>query len=297
LALNKKVFVIIVTYNGSKWIEKCINSLLHSTYPIDIVVVDNYSTDNSVELLKQFSQIHLILSKENLGFGKANNIGIDYALKNNADYVFLLNQDTWIFDETISNLVAVAQNNPSFGIVSPMHFSGDEKTLDEGFVTYYSRKIGENLDKNIVIVPFVNAAAWLVSSACLRKVGGFESLFGHYGEDRNYCDRVLYHQFQIVIAENAKICHDRKITRSFKKDVIQSKYKMLSQVLDINNTLFLSYANALKSVFGLLKYFKKSYSFTSIVKLFYNLVVYYLQLVFRVQIIKKARKKSMTYVE
>ncbi|MFM9987431.1 MAG: glycosyltransferase family 2 protein, partial [Flavobacterium sp.] len=101
----------------------------------------------------------------------------------------------------------------------------------------------------------------------------------------------------IVIDENAKICHDRKITRSFKKDVIQSKYKMLSQVLDINNTLFLSYANALKAVFGLPKYFKKSYSFTSIVKLFYNLVVYYLQLVYRVKIIKKTRKKSMTYVE
>lgn len=297
MALNKKVFVIIVTYNGSKWIEKCINSLLDSTYPIDIVVVDNCSADNSVELLKQFPQIHLIQSKENLGFGKANNIGIDYALKNEADYVFLLNQDTWIFDDTILNLVVVAQKNPSFGIVSPMHFSGDEKTLDEGFVTYYNRKIEENSNENIVNVPFVNAAAWLLSSACLRKVGGFEPLFGHYGEDRNYCDRVLYHQFQIVIAENAKICHDRKITRSFKKDVIQSKYRMLSQVLDINNTLFASYTNSLKSVFGLPKYFKKSYSFASIVKLFYNLVTYYVQLVFRVRIIKMARKKSMTYVK
>ena len=297
MALNKKVFVIIVTYNGSKWIEKCINSLLRSNYPVNIVVIDNCSTDDSVERLKQFSEIHFIQSKENLGFGKANNIGIDYALNHDADYVFLLNQDTWVFDDTISNLVAVAQENPSFGIVSPMHFSGDEKTLDEGFVTYYNRKIGGNLDKNIANVPFVNAAAWLVSRNCLQKVGGFEPLFGHYGEDRNYCDRVLYHQFEIVIAENAKICHDRKITRSFKKDVIQSKYKMLSQVLDINDTLFLGYTNALKSVFGLPKYFKKSYSFSSIVKLFYNLVVYYVQLVFRLRIIKIARKKSMTYVK
>ncbi len=282
-----------MTYNGSKWIEKCINSLLRSIYPINILVVDNCSTDDSVELLKQFSEIHLIQSKENLGFGKANNIGIDYALNNKADYVFLLNQDTWVFDDTISNLVVMAQNNPSFGIVSPMHFSGDEKTLDKGFVTYYNRNIEENAGKNIAIVPFVNAAAWLVSSACLQKVGGFESLFGHYGEDRNYCDRVLYHQFQIVIAKNAKICHDRKISRSFKKDLIQSKYKMLSQVLDINNTLFASYANALQSVFGLPKYFKQSYSFTFITQLFYNLVVYYLQLIFRMKVIKMTRKKTM----
>ncbi|EKT4500265.1 glycosyltransferase family 2 protein [Flavobacterium psychrophilum] len=291
--MNKKIFVIIVTYNGSKWIEKCINSLLRSIYPINILVVDNCSTDDSVELLKQFSEIHLIQSKENLGFGRANNIGIDYALNNKADYVFLLNQDTWVFDDTISNLVVMAQNNPSFGIVSPMHFSGDEKTLDKGFVTYYNRNIEENAGKNIAIVPFVNAAAWLVSSACLQKVGGFESLFGHYGEDRNYCDRVLYHQFQIVIAKNAKICHDRKISRSFKKDLIQSKYKMLSQVLDINNTLFASYANALQSVFGLPKYFKQSYSFTFITQLFYNLVVYYLQLIFRMKVIKMTRKKTM----
>ncbi|EOG6904514.1 glycosyltransferase family 2 protein [Flavobacterium psychrophilum] len=291
--MNKKIFVIIVTYNGSKWIEKCINSLLRSIYPINILVVDNCSTDDSVELLKQFSEIHLIQFKENLGFGRANNIGIDYALKNKADYVFLLNQDTWVFDDTISNLVVMAQNNPSFGIVSPMHFSGDEKTLDKGFVTYYNRYIEENAGKNIAIVPFVNAAAWLVSSACLQKVGGFESLFGHYGEDRNYCDRVLYHQFQIVIAKNAKICHDRKISRSFKKDLIQSKYKMLSQVLDINNTLFASYANALQSVFGLPKYFKQSYSFTFITQLFYNLVVYYLQLIFRMKVIKMTRKKTM----
>ncbi|EPE9899422.1 glycosyltransferase family 2 protein [Flavobacterium psychrophilum] len=291
--MNKKIFVIIVTYNGSKWIEKCINSLLRSIYPINILVVDNCSTDDSVELLKRFSEIHLIQSKENLGFGKANNIGIDYALNNKADYVFLLNQDTWVFDDTISNLVVMAQNNPSFGIVSPMHFSGDEKTLDKGFVTYYNRNIEENAGKKIAIVPFVNAAAWLVSSACLQKVGGFESLFGHYGEDRNYCDRVLYHQFQIVIAKNAKICHDRKISRSFKKDLIQSKYKMLSQVLDINNTLFASYANALQSVFGLPKYFKQSYSFTFITQLFYNLVVYYLQLIFRMKVIKMTRKKTM----
>lgn len=295
--MNKKIFVIIVTYNGSKWIQKCIHSLLHSDYPIAIVVIDNCSTDNSVELLKQFSEIHLIASKENLGFGKANNIGIDYALKNNADYVFLLNQDTWIFNDTILNLVAVAQKNLLFGIVSPMHFSGDEITLDKGFTTYYNRKMEANEDANIVNVPFVNAAAWLVSRACLLKVGSFEPLFGHYGEDRNYCNRVLYHHYQIVIAKNAKICHDRKIQRSYKKDLIQSKYKMLSQVLDINDTLFVSYIHGLKSAFGLPKYFKKDYSLYTTVKLFYHLVMYYLQLVFRIQIIKKARKKTMTYVK
>ena len=155
MALNKKIFVIIVTYNGSKWIEKCISSVMNSSYLVKIIAIDNNSDDNSVQLLKQFPQVHLIESQENLGFGKANNLGIDLALQKKADYVFLLNQDTWIFENTILNLILAAENNTSFGIISPMHFSGDGVNLDESFKTYYNRKIEKLENQNVSIVPFV----------------------------------------------------------------------------------------------------------------------------------------------
>jgi GT2 family glycosyltransferase len=288
--LNKRVFVVIVTYNGSKWIEKCISSVLNSSYNIKIVVVDNHSQDNSVEILNQFPEIHLIQSQENLGFGKANNIGIDFALNNQADYVFLLNQDTWIFEKTIQSLVEIAKENPDFGILSPLHFSADGINLDDSFKTYYDRKIERSKNQNAVSVPFVNAATWLVSKKCIEKVGKFESLFNHYGEDRNYCDRVLYHGYKIVITENSKICHDRIITRSFSKDCIQSKFGVLLQVLNINNSLTKSYFLALKSVFGLPKYFSKSYDFFEVVNLFFKLLFYYIALIFSMPTIIKKRQ-------
>ena len=292
MALNKKIFVIIVTYNGSKWMEKCISSVLNSSYPVEIIVIDNNSNDNTVSILKQFPRVHLIESQENLGFGKANNLGIDLALQKEADYVFLLNQDTWIFENTISNLILAAENNTSFGIISPMHFSGDGVKLDESFKTYYNRKIQKLENQNVSIVPFVNAAAWLVSKPCLVKVGKFELLFPHYGEDRNYCDRVLYHKFKIAIVENSKICHDRIIIRKISKDTIQSKYSLLSKILNINHSLFKSYLDALKSVFGLTKYFSNEYSFLKVLKLFFKLLFYYIALIF---LISKMIKKRQSF--
>jgi GT2 family glycosyltransferase len=286
--LNKKVFVVIVTYNGAKWIEKCISSVFNSSYSVEIIVVDNHSQDNSVQLLNKFPQIHLILSQENLGFGKANNLGIECALSQNANYVFLLNQDTWVFEETIRNLVQVAEENPHFGIVSPMHFSGDEITLDNSFKTYYNRKT--EVYNDAVTVPFVNAAAWLLSRECIEKVRFFEPLYSHYGEDRNYCDRVLYHDFKIVIAENSKICHDRIVTRSFNKDILQSKFSILSQVLNVNKPLIKSYLSGLKSVFGLPKYFNPSYGFFKVLKMFFKLLFYYIAIVFSISTMIQKRQ-------
>nr|WP_294936990.1 glycosyltransferase family 2 protein [uncultured Flavobacterium sp.] len=288
----KKIYVVIVTYNGVKWIEKCITSLLASSYPIEIVVVDNDSNDATLEVLKSFSQLHIIKSESNLGFGKANNIGIEYSLNAGADYVFLLNQDTWVYEDSIAALVKLAEANPAFGIVSPMHFSADVQTLDESFQVYYSRKMATIQNQDAVLVPFVNAAAWLVSRKCLEKVGGFEPLFGHYGEDREYCNRVLFHKFKIAIAENSKICHDRIIVRSFKKDLMQSRYRMLTEVLDINYSIFSGYLKALKSVIGLPKYFGRFYSFSEVIKMFFGLVRYYSELIVLFSKVREARAKS-----
>jgi GT2 family glycosyltransferase len=257
--LDKKVFVIIVTYNGARWIDRNIPSLLDSAYPVSIIVVDNKSTDNTVELLQKYPQVDVIHAGANLGFGKANNIGMQKALALGADYLFLLNQDAWVFKNTISSLVTKMELRPKFGIMSPQHLSGDGVTLDQSFKTYSERRTSEIAIDKISIVPFVNAAAWMISKACAERVGGFEPLFGHYGEDRNYCDRVTYHKFLIGIDADAQIVHDRVITRSFTKDVTQSKYKILATLLNINHSFGKSYLLGLKEVLGLPKYFSKFY--------------------------------------
>ena len=82
--LQKKVFIIIVSYNGEQWIQKNLESLKQSSYPVKTIVIDNNSSDTTVSITKTFPEVQLILSNENLGFGKANNIAIKEALKQNS---------------------------------------------------------------------------------------------------------------------------------------------------------------------------------------------------------------------
>jgi GT2 family glycosyltransferase len=227
-----------------------------------------------------------------LGFGKANNIGIDIAIKNGADAIFLLNQDTWVFENTITNLAEKLFENPDFGIVSPMHYSADETILDSSFNTYYNNNETEIDSNSIRIVPFVNAAAWLVSKECFKKVGYFEPIFNHYGEDRNFCDRLQYHKFKIGIVKNAAICHDRIIRLNSTKIILQSQYLVLIQIINCNNSLYTSLLLGLKSVFGLPKFHFKSQGLLKSIYLFYKLKLYYFSLLLDIKTIKQIRFNS-----
>lgn len=110
-----KVFVIIVAFNGKRWYDRCFGSLRLSTIPVQTIVVDNASNDGSVEYIKErFSEIHLIASQENLGFGRANNMAMRYALDHGCDYVFLLNQDAWVETDTFERLIDIHQRHPEY---------------------------------------------------------------------------------------------------------------------------------------------------------------------------------------
>ncbi len=211
-----KIFAIIVTFNGKKWYDKCIGGLLNSTIPVRIVVVDNNSSDGTVEYISShYNSVYIVENKENLGFAKANNIGIQYAMENDADYVFLLNQDAWVEENTIELLLKTFSDNDGVGIASPIHLNGSYSGLDSGFCNYVGvaciSDIYMNKLKPYYEVTFVNAAAWLISSECIMKVGGFDtSLFRHYGEDDNYAQRVYYHNMRIIVNTLCTICHDRE---------------------------------------------------------------------------------------
>ncbi len=291
--MKKKIAVVIVTFNGEIWIKKNLISLFKSNYPIDIIIVDNASTDETINIIQEFSAIELIQNKNNLGFGKANNIGIDLALKKGADAIFLLNQDTWIFENTISNLAEALFENPNLGIVSPLHFSAEESILDENFNTYYNRFNKEEDSESLRIVPFVNAAAWLVSKECLSKTGYFDPIFNHYGEDRNYCERVKYHGFNIGVVKKAAICHDRIVKLNSNKIELQSKYLVLNEMINCNHSLFISLLLGLKSVVGLTKFHSSSQSVLKTISLFFKLLLYYFNLLLNIRMIFKIRVNSI----
>jgi GT2 family glycosyltransferase len=291
--LKKKIAVVIVTFNGEIWIKKNLNSLLNSNYPVDIIIVDNASMDETINIIKEFSAIELIQNKNNLGFGKANNIGIDLAIKKGAEAIFLLNQDTWIYENTISNLVEVLFENPNLGIVSPLHYTANETTLDENFNTYFNRSRVEEESESIRIVPFINAAAWLVSKECFLKTGYFDPIFNHYGEDRNFCERVKYQGYKIGVAKNSAICHDRIVKLNSNKVVLQSKYLVLNEIINCNYSLLNSYLRGLKSVLGLTKFHCLSQGFLNTISLFFKLLLYYFNLLLNIRMILKIRVNSI----
>ena len=291
--MKKKIAVVIVTFNGEIWIKKNLNSLLNSNCPIDIIIVDNASTDETINIIKEFSAIELIQNKNNLGFGKANTIGIDLAIKKGADAIFLLNQDTWIYENTITNLAEALFKNPNLGIVSPIHYSADEITLDENFNTYFNRYNKEEDSESLRIVPFINAASWLVSKDCFSKTGYFDPIFNHYGEDRNFCDRVKYHGFKIGVVKNAAICHDRMVKLNSNKIELQSKYLVLNELINCNNSLFTSLFLGLKSVLGLSKFHFSSQGAIKTISLFFKLLLYYFNLLLNIRILLKIRVNSI----
>lgn len=243
-----KVFSIIVTYNGMQWIEKCLQSLVGQS---EVIVVDNYSTDETVSWIQaNFADVVLLPQSQNLGFGKANNIGISYALNNGAEAVFLLNQDAYVEKECIDKLVKAHKENPEFGIISPIHFNEDGSEVDYSFLKFtapfkssglISDLITKNISKEIYDINFIHAAAWFIPVKTLKMVGGFDPIFFMYGEDDNYCQRVLYHGLKIGIIPNAKIFHDSSNNsyKSYKVGTLDYYNKfnaeLLAKYANINN--------------------------------------------------------------
>ena len=124
-----RVLVIVVTYNGTPWLERCLSSVCS-----DLYVWDNDSTDGSADLVaSRFPQAHLVRSAENVGFAKANNMGFQYALDHGYDYVYLLNQDAWLEEGALDILLAAASAHPEFAVLSPLQMTDGYQALDYQF--------------------------------------------------------------------------------------------------------------------------------------------------------------------
>lgn len=251
-----KIIAIIVTYNGMEWYKRCFDSLIKSTIPIQAIIIDNNSSDDTVRFIKEnYPQFKLIENDLNLGFGKANNIGLKYAMQEDADFVFLLNQDAWIKTNTLEELVNKMKESPSFGIVSPVHLSESEINLDANFSTYIQSDscpdllsdfvIKGNAEDRIYPVKFVNAALWLISKQCIHHVGGFDPIFPHYGEDNNYIGRVQYHGYEIGIYPKAFGIHAREIKKKTEQTFRQRERRELIRYIIILTDLYSSYKTLL----------------------------------------------------
>ncbi len=231
-------WIIIVTYNARPWINKCLNSIDFEKYKV--VIIDNFSTDDTVAIVNNgFPEVILFQQTKNLGFGQANNIGISYALKHGAEHVFLLNQDAYLVEDMLDKLINFQSSHSEYGVLSPIHINADKTKLDRNFSLYmnfdnnpyfYSDHVIGTKSRMVYDVPFVNAAGWLISKKCLLTIGGFDPIFFHYGEDDNYCQRLLYHGFKIGVLSDTFLIHDREYrvkpsTKLFSKEYYKKELR------------------------------------------------------------------------
>ena len=242
-----KVCVIIVSYNFEPWIPLCLSSVKASTQPATIVVVDNASQDRTCEIIRsQYPEVVLIKNDKNLGFGKANNQGMKYALENDFDYVFLLNQDARLHPRTLEILICAASHNKDYGILSPVHLNGDGDRLDFGFAEYTclkSKEEIEQLPQEITECSFINAAMWLVPTSVIKKIGGFAPIFPHYGEDRNYAQRVRKNSYRVGFVKSAIGYHHREQKEVSPDAFFYSEYiYFLSEAVNPHYSYFKAFA-------------------------------------------------------
>lgn len=243
----RKLFVIVVTYNGAKWIFKCLQSIYHSDIMATPIVVDNNSSDDTLSIIRtEFPKTTIVETHANFGFGKANNIGIKMAMDRGADYIYLLNQDAWVKKNTFSLLIDIMARHPEYGIVSPIHLTGNGCNVDANF---YSLSLARNevpdiLNdyitnklKDIYDTYFVMAAHWMLSRSTIEKIGYFSSAFPHYGEDANYIQRVHYWGLKVGVVPKAFAYHDREFRKDPPKKQVYRQYIIfLTRFHDIYGT-------------------------------------------------------------
>lgn len=239
--MKPEILTIVVTYNAMKWLDRCLGSLSESEVPTDVIVIDNGSVDGTCEYIAgNYPDVLLTRSEENLGFGKANNVGFRYALEHQYRYVYLMNQDAWVYKDTLSVLTSAMDSDSSIGILSPMQMTASGDRPDMRFEKKCPAEALEDISGPVASgkvyeTKFVMAAHWMISRECLQKVGGFSPAFPHYGEDDNFIHRARLKGYRICVHSGAKAVHDREM-RPQSKDA-SMRLKCVASVVKVSNPL------------------------------------------------------------
>lgn len=295
---SKECCIIVITYNAENWIDKCFSGFSNMPENWEVLAIDNDSKDNTIKSLKEkYPFVKTIQNNKNLGFGGANNIGLKYALDNNFEHILLLNQDAWISIDGLKKLIDLQKQNPEYYVLSPLHGSGSEDSLDYNFVNYMKNSSEKALiedsllgkyKKDIYDCKFCNAAIWLISHQCLKGIGGFSPTFFHYGEDNNYLDRLLFHGKKLGIVPSVKGHHERNQRKPSKIFGTQKAEQYRYYLIKLSTPQVNEYKYLCKLFFCSISYFcrfklQKSYMYFS------NL----LKILAQKRIIDKNRKISM----
>lgn len=199
----QKISVIIVTYNNQNEIKECVKSILNKTSDTEIIIVDNDSKDDTRHLIKTFeNKVKLIESKENLGFGKACNLGVE---NSTGEHLVFLNPDTLILEkDSFDKLANSLEQNIDYGLVGPRIVSRDGviqnsvrtlPTVAGAFKEYILGQKGAYdfylpACQNLCEVESVVGACMIIKKDIFEELGGFDRKYFMYFEDIELCKKV-----------------------------------------------------------------------------------------------------------
>jgi GT2 family glycosyltransferase len=240
---NPLVYIIVLTWNGKKDTLECLSSLKQLVYPnYRVLVVDNASVDGSTEQVKsQFPDVELIVNKDNFRFAGGNNVGIEYALSKNADYILLLNNDTIVDPNFITELVTTAESDSQIGIVGPkMYYYTDPKRIWyaggkiewwKGWISHIGiREIDNEQYCQTKETDFISGCCVLVKREVVETIGILDTAYYIYGEDVDWCIRAFRAGYRLMFEPRAKIWHKLSVSTGGHLSWFKNWNKLKSQM-------------------------------------------------------------------
>lgn len=271
------VYIIILHWNNYSDTYECVQSLQKISYKnFKIVIVDNGSTNDSIDKLKKALKLDKILPlTKNLGFSGGNNIGIRYALKNNADYILLLNNDTVVDHNFLSKLIEISKKDQHIGIVSPKIYYAknphliwatgafENKKSKFGYIDlgFQIKDIGQF--NKILEVDCVWGCCMLINKKVFKDIGLFDDEYFLYAEDIDFCYRVKQSGYKIIFQPESIIWHKVSSASGGEGNIFKDYYNtrnlllFASKNLDINTKTRYYFFITLDSFILIIKYLIK----------------------------------------
>lgn len=226
----------IVNYNSRENLRACLHSIRENVSDSrnhQIIIINN-----DEEKLENFSDefgVDLIEKNENVGFGRAHNLGLG---KSRGEYIFFLNPDTKIFSGTVEKMLGVFSADEKIGIVGPIHFDEKEISNEEHFgvrktpFSTIGKKIFRDKEKSgtegFFETDWVSGGAMMIKKDLFSELGGFDENYFMYFEDVDLCLRAKKKGWKVAVHPEAKIFH--KSGQSFSSNREKKKYYYDSQV-------------------------------------------------------------------
>jgi GT2 family glycosyltransferase len=208
------VYIIIINFNGLKYLEACLSSLEVQTYTnYRIVFFDNASTDgSSVFVRSTFPNVIIVSSDVNLGFAEGNNLAVEHVLNQKPDYIFFLNNDTTVEKELLAKLVTTFESDDSIGIVGSAVYDYNNKNVAlelgmsiDRFGYPLALRNSELNDESKVF--FVSGCSLMIRRSVLERIGLFDDRYFMFAEDLDLCWRAQLAGFKIVMDRSARVFH------------------------------------------------------------------------------------------